>query len=68
MNCHYTYQNRAGCVYHVRVENVASWADEPYPPGGFLRVMRDADGRILSGPHVDELISWAVQYATRPQA
>ena len=66
MNCHYTYQNRAGCVYHVRVENVASWVDEPYPPGGFLRVMRDADGRILAGPHVDELISWAVQYAALP--
>jgi hypothetical protein len=30
--------------------------------------MRDADGRILAGPHVDELISWACQYATPAQA
>jgi hypothetical protein len=64
MNCHFTHQTRAGDVYHTRVENVASWVDEPYPPGGFLRIMRDAQGRILSGPHVDELISWSVQYVT----
>lgn len=64
MECLFTYCNPAGDVYRVRIDNVASWKDEPYPPGGFLRVMRDADGRILAGPHVDELISWAVQYAT----
>lgn len=64
MKCLFTYRNPAGDVYRVCIDNVASWKDEPYPPGGFLRVMRDADGRVLGGPHVDELISWAVQYAT----
>ena len=62
MRVYFSYQNPAGDVYQVSVENVASWEDEPYPPGGFLRVMRDVEGRILAGPHVDELISWAVQY------
>lgn len=45
-----TYRNRIS--FH-------SWADEPYPPGGFLRVMRDASGRIVAGPLVSEIIEWA---------
>jgi len=57
----FTYTNPAGCTYRVRVENVASVADEPYPPGGFLRVLRDDAGRVLAGPHVDELTSWDCQ-------
>lgn len=58
----FTHQNSEGDLFHTRVDNVASWHDEPYPPGGFLRVIRDINGHILAGPHVDELISWSVQY------
>jgi hypothetical protein len=35
-----------------------SWEDEPYPPGGFLRVMRDETGRIVAGPLVSEIVEW----------
>ena len=44
--------------YRFRIDNVATVMDEPYPPGGMLRVMRDKDGRILAGPLVSELTSW----------
>ncbi len=33
--------------------------DEPYPPGGFLRVMR-RDGQIVAGPYIPEIQSWRV--------
>jgi len=47
--------------YRFRIDNVATVTDEPYPPGGMLRVMRDADGRILAGPCVSDLTSWSVE-------
>ena len=53
----FTYHNGFDS-YRVRVDNVATVIDEPYPPGGTLRVMRDADGRILAGPFVSDLTSW----------
>lgn len=46
-----TYRNR------IRFH---SWVDEPYPPGGFLRVMRDESGRIVAGPLVSEITEWSV--------
>lgn len=61
MRITFTVRNPAGCVYRYRVDNVASWAYEPYPPGGSLLVMRDADSRILAGPLVSEITSWACQ-------
>ena len=61
MTAIFTYINAAGCTYRVQVENVATWTDEPYPPGGFLRVLRDEAGRVLAGPHVDELIEWTIE-------
>jgi hypothetical protein len=60
MLVNFTYRNPVGCVYRVRIDGVASWENEPYPPGGFLRVVRDAEGRILAGPLVDELLAWTV--------
>lgn len=65
MIIHYTYRNPVGDVYRARVDNVASWAYEPYPPGGSLLVMRDAEGRILAGPLASELVSWACQFTGR---
>ncbi len=60
MLVNFTYRNPADCVYRVRIDGAASWADEPYPPGGFLRVVRDTEGRILAGPLVRELLAWDV--------
>jgi hypothetical protein len=57
----YAYTNRAGCTYRVRHTDAATWVDEPYPPGGFLRVIRNAAGRIIAGPMVSELHSWTWQ-------
>lgn len=55
----YTYrQSPGGTLYRVRAHDVASWRDEPYPPGGHLRVMRDAAGRIIGGPLVSDLVTW----------
>lgn len=56
----FTYHNGFDS-YRVRVDNVATVTDEPYPPGGTLRVMRDKDGRILAGPLVSDLTSWSVE-------
>lgn len=56
----YITRNSAGCAYRTRI-TFATVADEVYPPGGFLRVMRDSRGMILAGPHVDEIIEWDVK-------
>lgn len=56
----YTYSSRpGGTVYRVRAEGVATVTDEPYPPGGFLRVMRDEAGRLIGGPLVSELLTFS---------
>ena len=55
----YTYLcSYTGRIYKCRTYNVSTWADEPYPPGGMLRVMRNSYGQIVAGPMVSELISW----------
>jgi len=61
MIINYTIDNGYS-VTKWKIRDVASWKDEPYPPGGFLRIMRDKDGRILSGPHTDEIVSMSIQY------
>ena len=53
--CSYT-----GIVRRYEAENVASYADEPYPPGGFLRVLRNASGQIMAGPWVPEILTFEV--------
>jgi hypothetical protein len=54
----YTYATQSGDIYRVRVSDAASWVDEPYPPGGFLRIVRNKVGQIIHGPLVSELLSW----------
>ena len=57
----YTLQTSyKGLTYRTQHKGVASIVDEPYPPGGTLRVLRNADGRIISGPLVSEITSWLV--------
>ena len=58
--CIFTYHN-GYASYRVKIENVATVTDEPYAPGGMLRVMRDKEGRILAGPLVSELTSWSIE-------
>lgn len=53
--CQYT-----GQTFRVHVHGVHSWEDEPYPPGGMLRVCRNAEGQAIAGPLVSELLSWDV--------
>ena len=48
----------AYATYRHRIE-CDTVTDEPYPPGGFLRVMRRA-GQVVAGPHVSEIQSWRV--------
>lgn len=57
-----TFQHRApsGAVSRQTIEGAVLAVDEPYPPGGMLRVIYDAAGRILAGPPVDEILSWEV--------
>jgi hypothetical protein len=57
-----TFQQRtpSGSVYRQTIEGAVLAIDEPYPPGGMLRVIYDTAGRILAGPPVDELLSWEV--------
>lgn len=56
----YRQQTPCGSVYRMRIEGVALVRDEPYPPGGMLRVIYDGAGRILAGPPVHEILSWEV--------
>jgi len=60
MKIEFIYTNPAGCTYRVRVDNVVSFNDEPYPPGGMLRVCRNVAGQIIAGPLVSELVDWKV--------
>lgn len=50
----------SGEVSRQTIHGAAFVIDEPYPPGGMLRVIYDAAGRILAGPPVDEILSWEV--------
>lgn len=55
----YTYKDAyTRLIYRCRIDNVHTVADEPYPPGGFLRVAKNAQGQMLSGPLVSELMIW----------
>lgn len=59
-----TYVTRCagtGLRFRNRAAHVASVTDEPYPPGGTLRVIRDAQGRVLGGPLVSEIESWEIE-------
>lgn len=49
-----------GLSYRCAIDGVDSWADEDYPPGGQLRVMRNDKGQILAGPMVSEITSFQV--------
>ncbi len=51
--------NNSFAVYRNRI-SFHAWSDEPYPPGGFLRVMRDVQGRAIAGPLVSEIVSWKI--------
>jgi hypothetical protein len=51
--------NNSFAVYRNRI-SFHAWSDEAYPPGGFLRVMRDVQGRALAGPLVSEIVSWKI--------
>ncbi len=53
--CGYT-----GLIYRCRVVDVVSVVDEPYPPGGMLRVCRNARRRMLAAPLVSEILTWEV--------
>lgn len=48
----------AYATYRHRIE-CDTVTDEPYSPGGFLRIMR-RDGYIVAGPYVQEIQSWRV--------
>jgi hypothetical protein len=55
----YTYLCKyTGNIYRVKVDGARSWADEPYPPGGQLRVVRNEKGQAIAGPLVSEIIEW----------
>ena len=56
----YTYRSLDGCTYRVKVEGGASWNEEEYPPGGLLRVIYNAAGQVIAGPHLDELVTWQI--------
>ena len=62
MTITYTYKcSYTGLTYKCKAFNVASFKDEPYPPGGMLRVCRNASGQSICGPLVSELIEWDVE-------
>jgi len=50
----------AGIIHRWRIV-FETWADEPYAPGGFLRVLRDRRGLAMAGPHVDEILAFHVE-------
>jgi hypothetical protein len=54
----YTHMNGLGLTYRTRHYGVVSFADEPYPPGGMLRVMRNSKGQITGGPLISEILTW----------
>lgn len=61
MKCLYTYRSQyTGLVFRVEASDVETVTDEPYPPGGMLRVMRGKSGGIIGGPLVSELLTWEV--------
>jgi len=48
----------SGEVSRQTIHGAAFVIDEPYPPGGMLRVIYDGAGRILAGPPLHEILSW----------
>lgn len=57
----YMYQcTHTGLVFRRRTHEVSSIKDEPYPPGGTLRIFRDDCGQIIAGPMVEEIISFDI--------
>ena len=61
MTISYIYQcSYTGLTYRCKVFNVATVKDEPYPPGGMLRVCRNDKGQSIAGPLVSELVDWKV--------
>jgi hypothetical protein len=61
MRIEYAYKcAHTGLTFRCALDGVASWTDEPYPPGGSLRVMRNAAGQIIAGPMVEELTAFRV--------
>lgn len=47
--CKYT-----GLVFR-NIAECARWQDEPYPPGGTLRVFYNEAGQIVGGPLLEEV-------------
>lgn len=55
----YQYRcSRTKLEFRCKIENVSTITEEPYPPGGFLRVCRDFENKLLCGPLVSEITSW----------
>jgi hypothetical protein len=54
----YTVRPHTGGSLFVHCLTGTTAADEPYAPGGMLRVIRAADGRARGGPLVSELVTW----------
>ena len=59
MNITYTYRcSRTDLEFRVKVEDAVTVKDEPYTPGGMLRVVRNGQGQAIAGPLVSEITSW----------
>lgn len=58
----YTVATNDGRYVHRWRVRFATVADEPYQPGGMLRVMRDRNGRVMAGPRVDQILTWSVEH------
>lgn len=57
----YTYKcSYTGLTYRCKASGVESVQDETYPPGGLLRVCRNAKGQALCGPLVSEITYWEI--------
>lgn len=57
----YVYQcSHTGLVIRRRSHEVSSIKDEPYPPGGTLRIFRNRCGQIIAGPLREELLSFDI--------
>lgn len=54
----YVFTVRCGSLLHTHAVTGSSVTDEPYPPGGTLRVIRGADGTLRAGPLDRELVTW----------
>ena len=65
----YKTRDSWGNVWQHEMLGVATWADEKSDYDPFtLRVMRDAQGRLLGGPVVGEFFDWTEHESTEPCA